>query len=154
MSHGVRAAGVLALAAGLAAAGEDEFDRGLARLELRAAAQAASERAERPSRERITLGGDDGASLWVGGTLQTRYQASFRDGDGLGSEDDTLGFSIRRLRIRLEGKLPDDRASFRIRTESAPGSETRLLEAYVDFRPVEGLRLRVGQSINRFSRIW
>lgn len=98
---------------------------------------------------------DDGAGnrLTLGGVLQYRYSASFiEDEEGAGpGGDETIGFSIRRLRLQFRATALGGRVRLFIQPEAFPGSFQNL-DSWVEAEVAEGLSLRGGQFVLPFNR--
>lgn len=141
-------ASALALSAGSAFAQSGlDLDRAYAS-ELRAEAQ------ERAS----FLGTNSAANINVSAVMQARYMASFRDersGIPLGDDDTTLGFSIPRAQIRLDGQVTDSvsgHVSFDFGAAESNGrydaGEAHLLTAFGAWAADDNWTLLIGQWHN------
>lgn len=103
------------------------------------------------------LASPDGAfRLNIGGQLQFRYIANFRDeggGDGETENDDfESGFQNRRIKLRFDGTIYDD---FFFKVQSAfgrDGGNNRLEDAYFGYEFENGLKVQAGQFKLPFAR--
>lgn len=91
---------------------------------------------------------EDGSNyLNVGGLIQFRYVADFRDEDTVGKFDDlTHGFQLRRTRLNVDGSFFDPALTFRIEGEFArSGGDFTLFDAYGNWDYGNGASIRFGQ---------
>lgn len=91
----------------------------------------------------------DGFRLNVGGLLQFRYVASFRDDDSVvpaGSDDTTHGFQTRRTKVDFNGELNKD-WFFRVRLNAnrAEGGSVDTDYAYAGYKFANGWKATWGQ---------
>jgi len=104
------------------------------------------------SNERAGLlqGGD---AVRLGGMLQIRYTANFRDGQGA-EEDYTGGFSLSRARITAGADLNETWSVFLQGSYSEDGGEFSLLDAWADWKLDDRWMLRLGQFKVPSTREW
>src|SRR5690606_11755439 len=109
------------------------------------------------------LGSADGNfRLEVGGQLQFRYMANFRDDDFAddpatpqdeSDDDNTLGFQARSTKIWFAGHIFDPNLYYKIQGAfNRAGGDMALEDAYVGYRFENGLDLRWGQFKAPFLR--
>lgn len=100
--------------------------------------------------------GDGLFRLNIGGQMQFRYTANFRDEDDAVNDDDfESGFSDPRTRIVFDGHVHDPRLFYRVMLDFRPsGGDSFLQDAWVGYRFEKGLTLRWGQGITYFQREW
>lgn len=93
------------------------------------------------------VGSDDGAfKLKVGGQIQFRYLANYRDEPADDDEDYTGGFQTRRVRLEFGGNVISKDTTFLIQTDFSRSSGTAsLLDAWVRHSLGENWGLRFGQ---------
>lgn len=114
--------------------------------------------ADAETRSSLLAGGDaghdgrfyiagDGFRLNVGGLLQFRYVANFREDDSVtaGNPDDfTHGFQTRRTKIDFNGELNKD-WFFRVRLANDLGDSANVDYAYAGYKFANGLKVTWGQ---------
>jgi hypothetical protein len=88
--------------------------------------------------------GQGDAKLYVGGSIQFRFNATFRDTD-TSSSDLTSGFENRRTRLMFSGNATKQ-LSFLIQTEFKGDGTTNLKDAWAQYKFEGGWALRVGQQ--------
>lgn len=92
----------------------------------------------------------------IGAQIQFRYQATFQDDDAafLGADNDTtLGFVVRRAKLKLDGNVISDRVSYKIVGAFARGSGTFNLEdAFMGYEIDSAWSVRAGQFKAPFMR--
>lgn len=109
------------------------------------------------------LGSADGNfKLSVGGQIQFRYMANFRDDDFVddpatirdeSDDDTTLGFQTRRTKLWFEGHVFDPNLYYKVvGAFDRDGGSFELEDAYVGYKFENGLDLRWGQFKAPFSR--
>jgi len=100
--------------------------------------------------------GDGRFRLNIGGQIQFRYTANFRDEDETVNDDDfESGFSDPRTRIVFDGHVQDPRLIYRVMFDFRPeGGGSFLQDAWVGYTFDHGLTLRWGQGITYFQREW
>lgn len=109
------------------------------------------------------LGSADGNfRLNVGGQIQFRYLANFRDDNFAddpatdrdeSDDDNTLGFQTRRTKLWFEGHIFDPNLYYKVNGAfSRSGGEFELEDAYVGYKFENGLDLRWGQFKSPFLR--
>ena len=133
-------AAVLAASAGLAQA---ESDLSLAR---------SYELTDAASEYESLLSSNNAANVTVGGQVQVRYQVNLRDDDGLGDDDTTLGFSIRRSKVWVKGDVTDNISAKVQLAFDRDGGDAILEDAYADWEISEDLTLRIGQFKTQLIR--
>jgi hypothetical protein len=101
---------------------------------------------------RFTLGDGSANTLMVGGLVQNRFMANFRDRPGTDS-DYTGGFQIARARLRFNGSVWDKAFTYNILTElvSSTGSAA-LLDAEARYTFENRVYVRAGQFKPMFNR--
>ncbi len=102
---------------------------------------------------------EDGAfRLRIGGAMQLRYLASFRDdaGGGEDGQDDfESGFTVARPLLLLSGHIHDPRLTFSLRAIfGGSGGAGFLDDALIGYRVSDRVSLRAGQGISTFQREW
>lgn len=88
--------------------------------------------------------GQGDAKLYVGGYIQFRFNATFRDTD-TSSNDFTSGFENRRTRLIFSGNA-SKQLSFLIQTEFKGDGDTVLKDAWAQYKFENGWALRFGQQ--------
>ena len=104
---------------------------------------------------KVTIHDDSGANtLWIGGTVQFRYSADFRDDSGVGDEEDfTHGFSSRRTRLRFGGSIWDKSLTYLIQLDTSRSTgEVGLVDAFGQYKWDNGVALKWGQYKLPFLR--
>jgi hypothetical protein len=92
-----------------------------------------------------------GPTVRMGGQLQFRYVANFRD-DVAGDEDTAIGFQARRTRLWARGNL-DDVWGFRVTTDfGRSGGGASLLDAFATMKTDGGWEFVFGQTKLPFLR--
>lgn len=138
---------LICLAAGLAAAGQDDRTSALSS-ELSADAVARSQYMEKANGFVITDGTN---KLRVGGWAQFRYYMNFRDdpADSSGGVHDsgfTNGFELSRTRLNFSGNVLDPNLKFKFEADfSRSTGDFGLLDAYASYQIQEGMTVRGGQ---------
>ncbi len=99
---------------------------------------------------------DGNFRLNVGGQLQFRYTASFRNADDTVNSDEFQGgFSQPRTRLWFDGHILNPRLFYKVMFDVRPtGGEAFLQDALVGYRFDGGWTLRGGQGILAFTREW
>lgn len=93
---------------------------------------------------RFFMGSGDNV-LNIGGFVQTRYLANFRD-DQPDNNDFTHGFQLRRTRLIASGNVWDKRLTFQVQGDFARNTGTfTLLDAYARYQWDSGWSMRMGQ---------
>ena len=94
--------------------------------------------------------------LNIGGQIQFRYKATFQDDDPgfIGADNDTtIGFSMRRMKLKLDGNVISDKLSYKVVGAFSRGSGTFNLEdAYMAYEIDSAWELRAGQFKAPFMR--
>lgn len=88
--------------------------------------------------------GQGDAKLYVGGTMQFRYNATFRDTPS-DNDDLTNGFEHRRTRLLVSGNATKE-LSFLVQTEFKGDGTTVLKDAWAQYKFECGWNLRIGQQ--------
>lgn len=92
----------------------------------------------------------------IGGQIQFRYKATFQDDDPMviGPDNDTtVGFSLRRVKLKLDGNVISDKVSYKVVGAFSRGSGTFNLEdAYMGYELDSAWELRAGQFKAPFMR--
>lgn len=94
--------------------------------------------------------GHGDARLYIGGSMQLRYNMTFRDTMS-DSEDFTNGFENRRTRLLVSGNATKQ-LSFLIQTEFKGDGTTVLKDAWAQYKFEDGWTLRVGQHKSALLR--
>jgi hypothetical protein len=101
---------------------------------------------------KFTLSDGGANTLMIGGFIQSRYQANFRD-TGNSDSDYTGGFQVNRARLKFNGSVWDKAFTYNILTElvSSTGSAT-LLDAEAKYTFENKVFVRAGQFKPMFNR--
>ncbi len=101
---------------------------------------------------KFTLSDGGPNTLMIGGFIQSRYQANFRD-TASSDSDYTGGFQINRARLKFNGSVWDKAFTYNILTElvSSSGSAT-LLDAEAKYTFENKVYVRAGQFKPMFNR--
>ena len=101
---------------------------------------------------KFTLSDGGANTLIIGGFIQSRYQANFRD-TGNSDSDYTGGFQVNRARLKFNGSVWDKAFTYNILTElsTAAGSAT-LLDAEAKYTFENKVYVRAGQFKPMFNR--
>ena len=101
---------------------------------------------------KFTLSDGGANTLMIGGFIQSRYQANFRD-TGNSDSDYTGGFQVNRARLRFNGSVWDKAFTYNILTELASSSGTAtLLDAEARYTFENNVYVRAGQFKPMFNR--
>jgi len=92
---------------------------------------------------------DEKFSLAIGARLQFRYY--FEDFDKESGKDDSSSFQVKRAKIFAHGNAYLKDLTYKIQVNTA-GSSVTLEDFYVDYKMVEGLKIRAGQYKVPFNR--
>ncbi len=85
------------------------------------------------------------ADVKVGVQVQARYQYNNRDDSGLGDDDTTLGFSMRRVKVGIEGKVTDNISGKVKFAFSRSSGDASLEDAYAKWKLSDDVTLKIGQ---------
>lgn len=92
------------------------------------------------------------SNIKVKAQVQARYQYNDRDDAGLGDNDTTLGFSLRRTKIEVSGDVTDN-ISAKVKFAFSRSTGTAGLEdAYAKWKVSEDLTLKIGQFKQQIIR--
>jgi len=99
---------------------------------------------------------DGNFRLNVGGQLQFRYTASFRNADSTVNTDEFQGgFSEPRTRLSFDGHVLDPKLLYRVMFDvRSSGGDSFLQDVWAGYRFDGGWTLRGGQGITAFTREW
>lgn len=104
---------------------------------------------------------DNNFRLNIGGLVQFRYVANFRDEDGVGtnlggspSTGENTGFEMRKTAVTLSGHAvsPDLKYNIRLITEGSDSSSVRIDDAFVSYNLGNGWYVKGGQFTLGFMR--
>lgn len=104
---------------------------------------------------------DNNFRLNIGGLVQFRYVANFRDEDGVGTDlggspttGENTGFEMRRTAVTLSGHAvsPDLKYNIRLITEGSDSSSVRIDDAFVSYNLGNGWYIKGGQYKLGFMR--
>lgn len=104
---------------------------------------------------KFTIHDESGAnSLVIGGTIQFRYSADFRDDSGVDdNEDFTQGFSSRRTRLRFGGSIWDKNLTYLVQLDAnRADGEMGIVDAYGQYKWSNGVTFKWGQYKLPFLR--
>lgn len=91
-------------------------------------------------------------SIKISAQTQFQYNVNLRDDDTLGDNDTTIGFSMRRTRVNVAGKVTDNiKAKIQMDFDAGTGNAS-MLEAFADWTISDNLSLRIGQQKVHFLR--
>lgn len=98
---------------------------------------------------------DHNFRLRVGGQLQFRYVANFRD-EAPGTRDDFVSsFYLPRSRLFFDGHVFDPSITYRVMFDASASTGTQFLQdAWFGFQLDENWQVRAGQVITAFQREW
>jgi len=86
------------------------------------------------------------SSMTIGGQLRAGFSGvDDDDGTGLGSGDNSNGFSVDRARLTVGGSVYNENITYFLQTDFANGGDD-LVDAWVGWRMSEGINLRLGQQ--------
>ncbi|MGV6815147.1 MAG: porin [Phycisphaerales bacterium] len=85
------------------------------------------------------------ADLKIGVQVQARYQYNKRDDSALGDDDTTMGFSMRRVKVGIEGKVTDDISGKVKFAFSRSSGAADLEDAYAKWKISDDVTLKIGQ---------
>ena len=85
------------------------------------------------------------SDIKVGVQIQARYQYNKRDDSALGDDDTTMGFSMRRVKVGIEGKITDNMKGKVKFAFSRSSGAAALEDAYVKWTINDDVTLKIGQ---------
>jgi len=90
--------------------------------------------------------GDKSYALVINGAFQTRFTLTVPE-----AGDDSYAFDVVRARISLNGHVLSKALTYSFLADFGHG-DTQLKDLYIDYAPIDALRIRVGQWKRPFSR--